>query len=145
MKNYANESILGLTVNNQFRWVCICIVHNWAFEGFIIFIIMCNSFLLAYEDPTVEYTGEAKQIMTFAENVFMAVYTIEMIMKIIALGFVMQPHSYLRDGWNVMDFTVVILSWATYGAETSVSVIRVIRILRPLRTISAIPALGRLV
>ena len=24
---------------------------------------MCNSFLLAYEDPTVEYTGEAKQIM----------------------------------------------------------------------------------
>jgi hypothetical protein len=81
--------------------------------------------------------------MKTAENIFMIVYTVEMVIKILALGFVYHPNSYLRDAWNIMDFTVVVLSWITWNMKSSnASVIRVIRILRPLRTISAIPALA---
>lgn len=32
----------------------------------------------------------------------------ECLLKIIALGFILRRHSYMRDGWNVADFIVVI-------------------------------------
>jgi len=42
---------------------------------------------------------------------FLIIYTIEMILKVIALGFCMQQNSYLRDPWNVLDFIVVFFGW----------------------------------
>jgi hypothetical protein len=81
------------------------------------------------------------------DNVFLLIYTIEMVPKIIAQGFVMRPFSYLRDGWNVLDFTVVLLGWATlmFEGANNISAIKVIRILRPLRTINQIPKMPSLV
>jgi len=61
----------------------------------------------------------------------------EMVLKIIAMGFFMRAHSYLRDSWNILDFTVVILGWlASIIKSGDISAIKVIRILRPLRTIN---------
>lgn len=31
-------------------------------------------------------------------------------MKMIAFGFVLTPHSYLRDGWSLLDFFIVMTS-----------------------------------
>jgi len=45
------------------------------------------------------------------DNIFLLIYTGEMILKIIAMGFCMKPHSYLRDSWNILDFAVVMLGW----------------------------------
>ena len=83
-------------------------------------------------------------------------------MKVAALGFVMEPFSYLRDPWNMVsystaylylcvllqvDFFVVIVSWVQicFMHDASYSSIRIVRILRPLRTISAMPAMSGLV
>lgn len=32
-------------------------------------------------------------------------------MKIIALGFTMHPGSYLRNGWNLLDFFIVVIGY----------------------------------
>jgi Ion transport protein len=42
------------------------------------------------------------------EPVFMGIFTVEMCTKIIAMGFVLHPDSYLRNPWNIMDFVVVV-------------------------------------
>ena len=78
---------------------------------------------------------------------FLIIYTGEMILKIIAMGFFMRAHSYLRDAWNILDFFVVILGWLAIIFENSgdISAIKVIRILRPLRTINQIPNMSSLV
>lgn len=78
---------------------------------------------------------------------FLIIYTGEMILKIIAMGFFMRAHSYLRDAWNILDFMVVILGWLAIIFENSgdISAIKVIRILRPLRTINQIPNMSSLV
>jgi len=69
-----------------------------------------------------------------------------MVLKVIAMGFVMRQHSYLRDSWNILDFTVVFLGWVgQFVAGNDVSAIKVIRILRPLRTINQIPNMSSLV
>lgn len=43
------------------------------------------------------------------ERVFLVIFTVECIMKIIAYGFVAHPGAYLRNGWNFLDFTIVLM------------------------------------
>lgn len=43
------------------------------------------------------------------EYIFLVVFTVECVMKIIAFGFVMHANSYLRNGWNALDFVIVVI------------------------------------
>jgi len=43
------------------------------------------------------------------EYVFLVIFTLESIIKIIAYGFVLHPYAYLRSGWNFLDFTIVVV------------------------------------
>lgn len=43
------------------------------------------------------------------EYIFLVVFTLECVMKIIAYGFVAHPGAYLRNGWNMLDFTIVVI------------------------------------
>ena len=40
---------------------------------------------------------------------FLVIFTGEAIIKIIAYGFVMHPGAYLRNGWNILDFVIVLV------------------------------------
>ena len=45
-----------------------------------------------------------------AEVVFTVLFTLEAVIKIIALGFITcGPNSYIRDIWNQLDFFIVII------------------------------------
>ena len=46
-----------------------------------------------------------------AEYFFLAVFAIEGLLKIIAYGFVMHPGAYLRNGWNILDFSIVVIGY----------------------------------
>lgn len=45
------------------------------------------------------------------EPYFIGIFCFEAAIKIIALGFAFHKGSYLRNGWNVMDFVVVLTGW----------------------------------
>ena len=49
---------------------------------------------------------------------FLIIYTVEMILKVIALGFIMEKNSYLRDPWNILDFIVVFFGWISYFVKS---------------------------
>ena len=60
-------------------------------------------------------------------------------MKIAVYGFVFDKNAYLRDGWNVLDFFIVLISvGSTTGLLDSVSSLRSLRTLRALRPLRAI-------
>jgi hypothetical protein len=42
---------------------------------------------------------------------FLAIYTIECIIKIIGRGFIINKFTYLRDPWNWLDFVVVVSAY----------------------------------
>uniref|UniRef100_A0A803WCA3 Sodium channel protein n=1 Tax=Ficedula albicollis TaxID=59894 RepID=A0A803WCA3_FICAL len=67
---------------------------------------------------------------------FTGIYTFESLIKILATGFCLNEFTFLRDPWNWLDFTVIIM--ADLG---SVSVLRTFRVLRALKTISVVPGL----
>ena len=74
------------------------------------------------------------------ELFFLISYSIEMILKILGNGFIINKTSYLRNNWNKLDFLIVLSSYFTFFLDSSINFggFRAIRILRPLRTISSI-------
>ena len=66
------------------------------FEGFIILVIGLNCITLAQSDSTREETPVEKQI----DLTFNIIYTIEMVLRVCALGFVFNTGAYLRSYWN---------------------------------------------
>jgi hypothetical protein len=91
-----------------------------------------------------------------AEDVFLILYTIEAVLKIVGRGFIMGEDSYLRDAWNILDFSIVLISYVSLfsvsaaeeggpgegeDAGFSPASLRVFRVLRPLKAISSIKGL----
>ena len=142
-KNFANTSLCGCTTTSRFRSCIMTIVFNPWFDKFILLIIFANCISLAVEDPSLE---EPDPFIEGLDMSFLVIFSIEMVLKIIAMGFAWEAHSYLRDPWNILDFSVVILGWFSLSASSlNISAIRVIRILRPLRTLNSLQGMRGLV
>ena len=81
------------------------------------------------------------------EYVFLFIFTAECIMKIIAQGFFQHQNAYLRNGWNILDFIIVIIGVVSTIMSTleieqlDVKALRAFRVLRPLRLVSGVPSL----
>ena len=82
------------------------VVMHKTFETASIMVIVVNSMFLAMEDPTRD-PSLTPQYMIVANNLFQYLYTVEMFFKIVSLGFVLGKGTYLRDPWNILDFTIV--------------------------------------
>ena len=65
-------------------------------------------------------------------------------MKILAFGLVMHKRSYLRDGWNVLDFIIVMTGLITLIPNVpNLKSLRIMRVFRPLRSIHVVPSMKR--
>eukprot|EP00347_Sterkiella_histriomuscorum_P004762 403359206 len=111
---------------------------------FYLTVIICNSIILAMDDPTdTSIVTWRDQLDTF----FSVLYFFEFFLKIFGQGFIFNKGAYLRDYWNILDFMVVIQMVLQILIETGLKlqVLRAFRVLRPLRTITSIEGLKLLV
>lgn len=49
------------------------------------------------------------------EYVFLVIFTVETVLKIVAYGLVLHPSAYIRNGWNLLDFIIVVVGCASAG------------------------------
>ncbi|KFQ61388.1 Voltage-dependent R-type calcium channel subunit alpha-1E, partial [Pelecanus crispus] len=115
------------------------------FEYMILATIIANCIVLALEQhlPEDDKTPMSRRLEK-TEPYFIGIFCFEAGIKIVALGFVFHKGSYLRNGWNVMDFIVVLSGiLATAGTHFNTHVdlrtLRAVRVLRPLKLVSGIP------
>ncbi|TTH38821.1 Sodium channel protein type 3 subunit alpha [Bagarius yarrelli] len=74
------------------------------------------------------------------EYTFTGIYTFESLIKILARGFCVGKFTFLRDPWNWLDFSVIVMAYVTEFVDLgNVSALRTFRVLRALKTISVIP------
>ena len=98
--------------------------------------------MLAASEPD----STASDVESTLELVFLTIFTVEMILKIIAICLVMSKNTYLEDSWSILDFLVVVFGWISILiGGNNISAIRTLRILRPLRTINFLRGLRILV
>uniref|UniRef100_A0A3B4F7W7 Sodium channel protein n=1 Tax=Pundamilia nyererei TaxID=303518 RepID=A0A3B4F7W7_9CICH len=80
------------------------------------------------------------------EYTFTAIYTFESLVKILARGFCIGKFTFLRDPWNWLDFSVIVMAYVTeFVSLGNVSVLRTFRVLRAFKAISVIPGLKTIV
>jgi hypothetical protein len=122
--------------------LCYSIISHWLFDYSTLLVIVANSISLSLEDPTDPNSGETGFLATL-DTIFLVLYSIEMFLKIIGLGFIWNKGSYLRDSWNILDFVIVVSAYLQLliSSGANLSVLRSFRVLRPLRTISGIEGL----
>ena len=122
------------------------IEHKW-FEPFIAVTIAANCFTMAWESPLDPKGTWKDEFIGHCETFFLAVFTCELVLKIISMGFLFHSHSYLRDVWCQLDFVVVTLAWVPIFLPSfaQYSFIRVMRALRPLRTLRFLPGMPVLI
>ncbi|XP_036357316.1 muscle calcium channel subunit alpha-1-like isoform X3 [Octopus sinensis] len=142
------RSMFCLTLKNPLRKVCIRIVEWKAFEALILMTIFANCVALAIYTPYPESdTNEINMALENVEYVFLVIFTLECAMKIIAYGFVLHPGAYLRNGWNILDFIIVVIGVISTVLSFlnndgfDVKALRAFRVLRPLRLVSRAPSL----
>lgn len=75
-----------------------------------------SSIALAAEDP-VEEKSFRNEVLNLFDYAFTGVFTIEMLLKVVDLGIILHPGSYLREFWNVMDAVVVICAAVSFGFD----------------------------
>ncbi|NXR55163.1 SCN8A protein, partial [Hippolais icterina] len=108
------------------------------FSMIIMCTILTNCVFMTFSNPpewskNVEYT-------------FTGIYTFESLVKIIARGFCIDGFTFLRDPWNWLDFSVIMMAYITEFVNLgNVSALRTFRVLRALKTISVIPGLKTIV
>lgn len=72
-------------------------------------MILLNSLVLVlYDYSDRDSLTYKNQILDIAGSVFTCIFTLECFLKILAQGLILHKKSYLRDGWNCIDFVVVI-------------------------------------
>ncbi|XP_021710367.1 voltage-dependent calcium channel type A subunit alpha-1 isoform X12 [Aedes aegypti] len=144
------SSMFVLSPTNPIRCAAHWVVNLRYFDFFIMVVISLSSIALAAEDP-VEEDSPRNKILNFFDYAFTGVFTIEMLLKIVDLGVILHPGSYLREFWNIMDAVVVICAAVSFGFDmtgssagqnlSTIKSLRVLRVLRPLKTIKRVPKL----
>uniref|UniRef100_UPI00398F085A sodium channel, voltage gated, type V-like, alpha b isoform X2 n=1 Tax=Pristiophorus japonicus TaxID=55135 RepID=UPI00398F085A len=134
----AAPALYLLTPFHRVRRIAIRILVHSLFNIFIMCTILTNCVFMTMSDPApwtknVEYT-------------FTGIYTFESMIKILARGFCIDGFTFLRDPWNWLDFSVIVLAYVTEFVRLgNVSALRTFRVLRALKTISVIPGLKTIV
>uniref|UniRef100_A0A8C3R5V3 Sodium channel protein n=1 Tax=Cyanoderma ruficeps TaxID=181631 RepID=A0A8C3R5V3_9PASS len=101
------------------------------FSMFIMCTILTNCVFMAQSETPYTFTG---------------IYTFESLIKILARGFCMTEFTFLRDPWNWLDFSVIVMAYITEFVDLgNVSALRTFRVLRALKTISVISGLKTIV
>nr|XP_040050756.1 calcium channel, voltage-dependent, N type, alpha 1B subunit, a isoform X17 [Gasterosteus aculeatus aculeatus] len=138
-----NRSLFAFSEDNIIRKYAKRITEWPPFEYMILATIIANCIVLALEQhlPALDQTPMSERLDD-TEPYFIGIFCFEAGIKIIALGFAFHKGSYLRNGWNVMDFVVVLTGiLATVGADFDLTTLRAVRVLRPLKLVSGIPSL----
>uniref|UniRef100_A0A6Q2ZR37 Voltage-dependent L-type calcium channel subunit alpha n=1 Tax=Esox lucius TaxID=8010 RepID=A0A6Q2ZR37_ESOLU len=153
------RALFCLTLNNPIRRACISLVEWKPFDIFILLSIFANCVALAIYIPFPEDdSNSTNHDLETVEYAFLIIFTIETFLKIIAYGLVMHQNSYVRNGWNMLDFVIVIVGLFSVVLEVitkegdaggpggkpggfDVKALRAFRVLRPLRLVSGVPSL----
>nr|XP_015222181.1 PREDICTED: voltage-dependent N-type calcium channel subunit alpha-1B-like isoform X17 [Lepisosteus oculatus] len=138
-----NRSLFIFSEDNIIRKYAKRITEWPPFEYMILATIITNCIVLALDQhlPSGDKTPMSGRLEK-TEPYFIGIFCFEAGIKIIALGFVLHKGSYLRNGWNVMDFVVVLTGiLAVAGTDFDLRTLRAVRVLRPLKLVSGIPSL----
>jgi len=125
---------------NKLRKICFKLSESYLLSALIFLMIVLQTVTLALTEPLSDPSSDFNLILYKIDIVISGVFIFEFCLKIVSRGFLFNgEYSYLRSGWNQLDFLVVILSVVSLVVIENISspkVLRNLRVVRPLRMIT---------
>ncbi len=112
------------------------------FDRIVIGLILVTAAMIGFEAFPSLMTPALEATFNTAHRVVLGLFIIEAFIKIIALS--PKPLNYFKDGWNIFDFSLIVLSLLPISSEFAM-LGRVFRLLRVLRLVNAFPELRLIV
>ena len=113
------------------------IIENKYFVTFITSVIIINAVTLGLE-TNKNIKTEYGVYLSLIDKIALTIFTVELLVKIAVYKL-----RFFRDGWNVFDFIIVVVS--LIPASGPFSVLRAFRIFRTLRLLSIVPSMKRII
>ncbi|XP_046399749.1 sodium channel protein 60E-like isoform X2 [Ischnura elegans] len=114
------------------------VVDTPAFEWLVLVLIFASSITLCFEDVHLEHNPPLRAALYWTNLAFCALFSIEMVLKWLALGF----WKYFTSFWTILDFIIVFVSVFSLLIEENEN-LRVLRSLRTLRALRPLRAISR--
>ncbi len=107
-------------------------------RNLVIAIIIFSAILMGVETMAWAKTGLASRIVQRLDTAVTVAFVLELVAKLVVFRW-----RFFRDGWNVFDLLIVIIS--LMPATQGLRVIRTLRVLRVLRLLSAVPSMRQVI
>jgi len=125
------------------RWRLANILDGTVGKIFFLSAVIVNGILIGVE---ADFGGS--KMWDYIEISFLVIFTVEVALKVVAYG-----RLFFQDPWNIMDFTIVVLSLAEYAlnlfkvfqSDAGLSAVRLVRVFRVVRIVSFLERLNQLV
>jgi len=120
---------------------CRALINNRTFELVIVGVIVFNAILLGagtYSDVADRY----ENLFSTIYNVILGIYVVELLIRLTACRW--NPREFVKDGWNIFDFIVVVAAFVP-GLRANAMLLRMVRLLRIVRLVRFLPDLRVLV
>jgi len=129
---------------NSIRIWCTNCVTNPFFEWGVLALIFLSCIFLALDAPLGDF-GSDNPWVIYVDDVMTIIFSSELLMRIVAVGFTIPPHGFFRDSYNMLDLVVVLVSIIQrfdIGFDGGfLLALRAMRALRPLRLLSHLEGL----
>eukprot|EP00127_Corallochytrium_limacisporum_P002407 Clim_evm48s119 gene=Clim_evmTU48s119 len=142
------RSLYLFKLKNPFRQFCINFVEHRYTQRFIAFTIVVNIICLALYQPEVDADEYPNRQLAQLEKLFLAIYSVEALVKLVAYGGWQDENAYFRALLNRLDFLIVILGWVDLIFQQigqNISAFFALRALRLVRLIGLSPRLTLIV
>lgn len=86
---------------SEFRIAMYLLINSNRFNFGILGVIVANTIKLVWDTYNLESDSEnGSKASLILDIIFTIIFTLECILKIIGLGFILEKNTYLRDSWN---------------------------------------------
>jgi voltage-dependent calcium channel L type alpha-1S len=130
---------------HSFRAFMYQVEQTSAFEYTVFFAIIMGCVFLAADTP-YKPNPDVTTMVEIGGPIILAIYNIELLVKVVSKGFIGKPSAYIMDPWNRVDFAVLVMSdialfFKLIGLDgvlpaSLIMAFRTLRVVRPLRLIN---------
>jgi hypothetical protein len=115
---------------------------------FIFGIVVISSILMLFDNPLEDPNQFFFQVLYIINQVITGIFVLELMVKVIVYGLIANGESsYLKNGWNILDFVIVLTSIlgllvehaeivSGSSANKYLELFKMLRVLRSLRMIT---------
>ena len=121
---------------------CRALINHRNFELFIVGVIVINAIVLGM-GTFADLASRHEPLFATIYNVILGIYVVELLIRLTAYRW--NPREFVKDGWNIFDFVVVVASLRAVRFAANAMLLRLVRLLRIVRLVRFLPDLRILV